>query len=263
MIKRLVKSIIGKKASARLKQSKNAILFRGTAFVCPICNSRLRKFLPGERDFPVNVKYKVVGAGFFENLSCPVCQSYNRDRLLFLFLKRRTEILRSSLKVLHIAPEKKISEVLKGTGLLTYLSADIQSPLADVKMDITKIQFPDETFDVVICNHVLEHVSDDSAAMSELYRVIKIGGWAVLQVPLSYILEKTYEDFLITDPKGREEHFGQYDHVRIYGLDYFTRLESAGFVVETVEAKNFLTDHEILKYGVIEEEKIVFCKKVK
>jgi SAM-dependent methyltransferase len=152
---------------------------------------------------------------------------------VYLFLQRRTDIFGGTRKkVLHVAPEKTLATILQRHAPLSYLSADLNSESVMVKMDVTDIQFPDAHFDTIICNHVLEHVDDDVQAMRELYRTLKPGGWAVLQVPLSPSLEKTYEDPSVTTKRQKQRIFGQRNHVRIYGLDYRERLESAGFDVD-------------------------------
>ncbi len=263
MIKKIIRKILTDKHYDNLKKRKKAFIYKGSKFECPVCKCKLKTFLPGGLDIPIIREKDIIGAGFFEDVMCPVCGSYNRDRLFYMFLKRETDIFKNSCKLLHIAPEKAIQELLKKSKNVDYLSSDINSPLADIEMDITNIQFPRESFDIILCNHVLEHVPDDSKAISELYRVLKYNGWAILQVPISYNLEITYEDFSITDPKERELHFGQNDHVRIYGKDYFERLEKAGFIVESIPAQQFLDNTEISKFAVIERERIFFCRKIK
>jgi len=128
-------------------------------------------------------------------------------------------------------------------------------------MDITAIQYKDDWFDVIICNHVLEHIPNDRQAMSEIYRVLKPGGWSILQVPISLSLEATYEDPAIRTPEERERFFGQNDHVRIYAADYKRRLESAGFVVEVCNSRNTLSASEIRKYALLKDENIYLCSK--
>ena len=132
-----------------------------------------------------------------------------------------------------------------------------------VKMDITNIQFPDNFFDSIICNHVLEEIIDDRKAMSELYRTLKAGRWAILQVPLSLSLEKTYEDFSITSTAGREKAFGLRENVRIYAKDYKDRLERTGFEVDTfkwvTESENFGGRRN--RFGLIEEECLFLANK--
>jgi SAM-dependent methyltransferase len=145
---------------------------------------------------------------------------------------------------------------------LIYTTTDLNSPIADVKADISDLPFPDNEFDFIICNHVLEHIPDDTKAMQEIYRVLAPGGTAILQVPYKADLEKTFEDNSITDPKERARIFGQYDHVRVYGMDYFTKLESIGFKVEAVDYTKTLSSEEIEKYRLPIGELIPVCKKL-
>ena len=135
------------------------------------------------------------------------------------------------MKLLHVAPEARVNAILRQAAALDYVTADICPRHATVQMDITQIQFPEDSFDAIICNHVLEHIPDDQKAMSELYRVLKPGGWAILQVPVSATLKETYEDFSITSSELRKEAFGQRDHVRIYAEDYKDRLARVGFQI--------------------------------
>jgi SAM-dependent methyltransferase len=134
--------------------------------------------------------------------------------------------------MLHIAPELCFIDRFEALPNLDYITADIESPLAKVKMDIHDIPFEDNSFDIIFCNHVLEHVRDDLQAMREMHRVLKPGGWAILQIPFFHpIPDETLEDPSISHPKMREKVFGQDDHVRLYGHDYSQRLASAGFQV--------------------------------
>ena len=137
---------------------------------------------------------------------------------------------------------------------LDYTSADLFSPIVDVKADILDLPFEDESFDVIFCNHVLEHIEDDRKAMSELYRVMKKGGWGIFQVPMKNSLEKSYEDFSIKDPKERQKHFGQYDHVRWYGMDYFERLKNAGFQTDINFYSRTFSVEDRKRFGLIENE---------
>lgn len=134
--------------------------------------------------------------------------------------------------MLHIAPELCYMSRFESMKNLEYITGDIESPLAKIKMDIHEIPMDDDSIDVIFCNHVLEHVENDIKALNEMKRVLKPGGWAILQIPFFYPLrEQTYEDKSITDPKDREKAFGQDDHVRMYGKDYSSRLQSVGFEV--------------------------------
>lgn len=183
--------------------------------------------------------------------------SLERHRLIWLYLKERTDFFKGPMHVLHIAPEAcfiKRMEKIHGKG---YITADIESPLAKVKMDIHQIPFSENQFDAVLCNHVLEHVKDDIKAIKELHRVIKPGGFAILQIPFfPPIPDKTFEDFSITDPHERERIFGQDDHVRKYGTDYPKRIESAGFKVYEDQFVNTLSDEQRFRSGLSKGEVI-------
>ena len=161
-----------------------------------------------------------------------------------LFLNQRHD------SCLHIAPEQSFIKRFRAMDNLEYITSDLESPLADVKADICDLPFGDDTFDIIFCNHVLEHIPDDHKAMSELFRVMKPGGWGILQVPMKNSLEKTYEDFTITDPKERQKHFGQYDHVRWYGMDYFERLKSVGFSVDINFYSQKFSEQEQKRFGL-------------
>ena len=156
--------------------------------------------------------------------------------------------------MLHIAPELCFMDRFESLDNLDYITADIESPLAKVKMDVHQIPFEDESIDVIFCNHVLEHVDDDIKALSEMKRVLKPGGWAILQVPFFHPLpETTYEDKSITDPKEREKAFGQDDHVRMYGKDYASRLAGAGFNVVEDRISEELSSEEKEKFALPDE----------
>lgn len=193
------------------------ILYAGNKVECPICGNHYGKFLPYGR---INPRL---------NALCPSCLSLERHRLIWLYLKEKTNFFSAQLDVLHIAPEPCFVKRFEKQHGEKYITADIESPLAKVKMDIHQIPFSENIFDVVICNHVLEHVQDDIKAMSEIRRVLKPGGWAIMQVPFfSPVPDVTFEDTTITDPQEREKFFGQNDHVRMFGKDYSKRIERAG-----------------------------------
>ena len=158
------------------------------------------------------------------------CLSLERHRLLWLYLKEKTDFFSAPLKVLHFAPEQPFLKRFRALKNLDYTTADLCSPIADLQLDVTDIQQPDNTFDVVICNHVLEHVNDANKAFAEIKRILKPGGWAILLVPINPDVD-TFEDPSVTDPKERERLFGQYDHVRQFGRDYADVLRKAGFQV--------------------------------
>ena len=218
------------------------LFFKGSKFIDPIDGNSYRKFLP-------------YGYGRSrENALSPGTLSLERHRQMWLFLQNETEFFTKKLKVLHIAPEQEFLRKFKKMKNLDYTSADLFSPIVDVKADILDLPFPDETYDVIFCNHVLEHIENDAKAMSELYRVMKKGGWGIFQVPMKNSLAKSYEDFTITDKKERQKHFGQYDHVRWYGLDYFDRLRNAGFQTKILYYSQKFSDAEIAKFGLMKNE---------
>ena len=223
---------------------------QGNKYTCPIINKSYRKFLPYGR---INPR---------PNALCPGSLSLERHRLLWLFLKAKTPFFENPIHFLHIAPEQcfmKPFERIHGDGFIT---ADLESPLAKVKMDVHQIPFDENTFDAVMCNHVMEHVEDDIKAMREIYRVLKPGGWAIMQVPFFHPLdEATFEDKSITDPREREKVYGQDDHVRLYGKDYPKRIRKAGFTVTEDTFANSLTDQEIVRYALPRDEIIYFCEK--
>jgi SAM-dependent methyltransferase len=178
-------------------------------------------------------------------------------------LRGKTNFFKDNLKVLDIAPTQFFQEICKSLSNIDYLSADIFSPLAMIKMDITTIPLPDNHFNCIICYHVLEHVLDDQKAMRELCRVLKPGGWAILQSPVDHNRDKTFEDPTIVSPDERERVFGQNDHVRIYGRDYNDRLEKAGFLVKVDNYVEELGEAAIKKFALLRDEKIYFCTKPK
>ncbi len=222
--------------------------YKGSRYQCPVCESKLRKLLP----------YGNKGA---VNRLCPVCLSLERHRMLWLYLQRKTSLLNSEAKVLHIAPEQSIRRNFKKLQQLHYTTADLNSPIADLHFDVMNIPLPDNSFDVVLCNHVLEHVPDDIAAMQQIYRIMKPGAWSVMQVPLRNDLETTFEDVSITSPAEREKVFGQYDHVRWHGRDYPKRLEKAGFVVEEFDPAEYFSEHEINLFRLDRNEKMYIAHK--
>ncbi|HEX5742642.1 MAG TPA: methyltransferase domain-containing protein [Flavobacteriaceae bacterium] len=226
-----------------------AFLLKGHQFTDPIDGKSFRYFLPYGYG---KIRYNVLS---------PSTLSLERHRLMWLFLKNKTDFFSAPKKVLHIAPEQCFIKLFRNQQNLDYLTTDLYSPLADVKADILNLPFDDNSFDVVFCNHVLEHIIDDQKAMSELYRVMKKGGFGIFQVPQDLSLEKTYEDFSITSPKDRAAHFGQYDHVRIYGKDYFNRLEKVGFEVYPVNLSSELSAELLNLYRLTENEIIPYCKK--
>jgi SAM-dependent methyltransferase len=221
---------------------------------CPICNNEVEKFEPFGMKSNQSPR---------PNAKCPVCGSLERHRLVWLYFQKKTNIFTDQVKMLHVSPEPQIGTLLKSLKNVQYISVDLESGRAMLKMDITNISFPDNTFDIIYASHVLEHIPNDQKAMEELQRVCKSNGWAILQVPIYG--NKTIEDPTITSPQAREKIFGQYDHVRLYGHDnvYRDRLIKAGWNVHIEPFARQLGKDLINRHGLMENEDIYYCTKYK
>jgi hypothetical protein len=225
------------------------LYFKGNQFTDPIDGSSYRKFLPYGYQ---NLR---------QNALCPGTLSLERHRLLWLYLDRKTSFLTDSIRVLHVAPEQVFYKKFKSFSHWDYTTTDLHSPLADVKADICALPFEDNSYDLILCNHVLEHIPNDLKAMKELYRVLKPRGTAILQVPLEEDRENTFEDDSITDQQERTRIFGQYDHVRVYGHDYYNRLQKAGFKATPVNYIKEVTEGDIKRFALPTERIPVVTKK--
>ena len=228
-----------------------AFSLKGNRFTDPIDGKSFHKFLPYGYE---NQR---------ENALSPSSLSLERHRLLWLFLKDETDFFTSKekQKVLHIAPEQCFLTIFRQQKNLDYITSDLESPIADVKADICNLPFKDNSFDVVFCNHVLEHITDDTKAMQELYRVLKTNGMGIFQIPQDLSREKTFEDNSITDRKERAKIFGQYDHVRVYGRDYFNKLRSIGFSVDEIDYTKKITPEKLEKFCLMKNEILPVCYK--
>ena len=227
------------------------LYLKGSRFTDPIDGRSFRKLLP--------YGYKTQRT----NALSPSTLSLERHRLLWLYLQNETDFFRSSevQKVLHIAPEQCFYKRFRKQKNLNYITSDLNSPLADVKADICDLPFENDSFDIIFCNHVLEHIRDDQKAMKELFRVLKKGGMGIFQVPHNLKLDKTFEDDTITDREERTKIFGQYDHVRVYGRDYFDRLRSIGFTVEEVDYTKKISPEELERFALMKGEILPVCFK--
>ena len=213
--------------------------YLGNKVECPICGKHYRKFLP----------YGYVNSR--PNALCPNCLSLERHRLLWLYFNKKTTILSSSISFLHIAPEICFISRLKKTKL-DYKTADLESPWADLHFNIENIPLDDGSFDIVMANHILEHVEDLNKALNEVYRVLKSGGMAILLSPVNFNRELTYEDPSIIDPQEREKAFGQKDHLREFGRDY-AQVITRDCVEVIKEDESFIKDfskQELYRYGL-------------
>ena len=227
------------------------VLYRGNQVECPVCEKSFSKFL----SYGSNVAHR-------ENVLCPYDLTLERHRLMWLYLTRKTDFFSAeSLKVLHIAPEQCFLPHFKKQNNLDYTTADLVSPIADIHFDLHDIPLEDNQYDVVFCNHVMEHVDDPIRCMSELNRVMKPGGWAIMQVPQDMSRTETYEDKSITSPDEREKHFWQKDHVRLFGKDYPSYLEKAGFKVDEFDLNTEFDATEVVKFRLMQKEILYIARK--
>jgi len=263
--KKLIPFWLGKRLRGAW-QKYLAFRYSGSNFICPFCGNSFQELLPGGFDFPVLKEKQVIGGGYRKNLICPRCFSTDRDRLIYVFLNEKTNLFTAPLTLLHVAPEGCLRALLMSLPNLDYKSGVkyYEGYYYDRKvnlMDVTNMPFESESFDVVLCNHVLEHIEDDERAIREIHRILKPGAWASLQVPISKILPTTFHDPSVTTPEKREEVYGQFDHVRIYGQDYPDILRNYGF---TVKLYNPFTDDQIPgleKYALNPEESLYIAYK--
>ncbi|CAM1356105.1 MULTISPECIES: class I SAM-dependent methyltransferase [Tenacibaculum] len=224
---------------------------KGDNYTDPIDGKSFRKFLP----YGYGVQR--------ENALSPSTLSLERHRLLWLYLQNESTFFSSKKKfrVLHIAPEQCFLDIFRKQKNLEYITSDLESPIADVKADICNLPFENNSFDVIFCNHVLEHIQDDTKAMNELFRVMKTGGFGIFQIPQDLNRETTFEDDTITDPKERAKIFGQYDHVRVYGRDYFNKLRSIGFQVDEVDFTKKIAPEKLERFALMKGEILPVCFK--
>jgi SAM-dependent methyltransferase len=235
-----------------LSKALRSVLLRGDNNHCPICRGDFVTFLPyGVRKRP--------------NAQCPSCGSLERQRMIWLFAEQRG-LFKSRQRLLHVSPEKILFKKFSLDANIDYVPIDkfdpgYRYPKGTENVDITAMPYADDSFNAILCIHVLEHVPDDHLAMTELRRVLKPGGWAIIQVPLDKKRASTYEDFSITDPAEREKAFGQPDHLRWYGRDYAERLRRAGFEVEVVDFAGEMPEKDQNRYGLPLDDDIYLCRK--
>lgn len=224
------------------------LLYRGRRLECPTCGGRFRRMRHGRGR---------------RDVQCPRCGSYERVRALWLFLRDQTDLGRGRHRVLHFAPEPSIAAAIEALPGVDYLSADIAPGVAMEVVDITAIPYPEGSFDIVVCSHVLEHVPDDRTAMAEVFRALRPGGAAYFMQPVDFGRPETYEDASIVTPEERERAFNQHNHVRVYGRDIRERLAGAGFEVTERRYTEELDPAERARYALqegdaTEREDIVF-----
>ncbi len=233
----------------KLKRVLLAKLLKGNNVECTVCGNTYSSFFPYLNR---------------ANAQCPSCGSLERTRLIYNFIKDKT-LIPPNTRLLHIAPEQCLYNVFKQQLGNNYIPADkfevgYSYPPDTHNVDITTLPFEDSCMDVVIAIHVLEHVQDDAKALQEIYRVLKKGGCAILQVPYEHNREHTYEDASITSPEARKQHFGQSDHVRIYGRDYINRFLAPGFSVQYADYVQSIPEQLKERY-VFKKEEIFLLRK--
>ena len=249
---KLILNIVPRPILIRLSYLARPILaffLKGDKFTDPIDGKSFKMFLP----------YGYVNQR--NNVLSPSTLSLERHRLLWLYLNNETDFFTAKKKVLHFAPEQAFYKLFRNQKNLEYTTTDLLSPLADVKADICNLPFEDNAYDVILCNHVLEHIPDDTKAIKEIFRVLKTNGMAILQIPQDLNRATTFADNSITDQKERAKIFGQYDHVRIYGRDYFDKLRSIGFTVIEEDYTNKISPELVEKYCLAKGEIIPVCFK--
>lgn len=248
----LVKTVIPKALRPAVRAAYKKHLYKGNQVECPCCGGQFSQFLP--------FGYKTKRL----NAQCPQCNALERHRLLWLYLQRETALFQGNqkFKVLHVAPETCFEQAFRRTANVDYLSIDLESPRAMRRMDLTNLQLEDNRFDLIFCVHVLEHIPDATKAMNEMHRVLKPGGMGIILVPIDKSLAMTFEDPAIVTPEDRTRYYGQYDHVRQYGLDYPEKLSAAGFRVEVIEnyAQRLGADG-IQRYRVVDTEDLYISRK--
>ncbi|MDD2983331.1 MAG: methyltransferase domain-containing protein [Crocinitomicaceae bacterium] len=227
------------------------LLYKGDNVECPVCERKFRKFL----SYGSKVTHR-------ENVLCPYDLTLERHRLMWLYLQNESNFFTADrLNVLHIAPEQCFHKRFKEQKNLDYLTGDLLSPIADMHFDLHDIPLEDNRFDVIFCNHVMEHVADANRCMQELYRVMKPGGWGIMQVPQDMTRANTYEDASIVTPEDRELHYWQYDHVRLFGRDYPEWLKNAGFEVKEYIPADHFSDEIIERYRLMRKEILYIVSK--
>ena len=219
-------------------------LFAGDKAMCPICGCRFREFISSPHD-----------------LCCPRCDSKDRFRLIYQYLKEETSVFEGNLRIAHFAPELSLQRRIREIPNLEYFTVDLDSTMVDYNMNIMDLDFEDDFFDGLICSHVLEHVENDMKAMSELHRVLRPGGWAIILVPLEHGRATTLENPTISTSRKRRELFGQSDHLRVYGRDFPDRLRASGFSVSAFDYCQTSGEELCQRYGIINERTLWICRK--
>jgi len=224
-------------------------LFVGRRYICPCCGAHVRAFTDGE-----------VGLGTRATSHCPRCNAKARHRRIWLFLGERTDLFRAPTRLFEAAPHASFSRRFARMANVRYVGTDLRKgPGITLRTDLRRTAIRDGSFDAALCVHVLEHIDDDTAAIAELHRILRPGGWALVSVPTD-MDAVTIEDPTIEDPQERARLFGETTHVRLYGHDVVKRLEAAGFDVE-VDLADDLDPALVARHGLRLDENLFFCRK--
>ena len=225
-------------------------IYAGSSFYCPFCRGSFRKMIRWDPSDPED-----------DNMVCPRCQSQSRHRLLNSYLTNETNLFDKPARLLHFAPEPFFFKMFERAANIDYVPVDMMMPSASIHVDIRSLPFPDKAFDAIICNHVLEHVVDDTTAIKELSRVLRPNGWAVVLVPIDYQRSETFEDPSVTDPLERLRLFGQSDHVRIYGRDYVDRLRSGDWSISELNYAEGIEPELKDRFALMQSEYLYIARK--
>ena len=228
-------------------------------YYCIICNHHIGEFLPyrgGRQGLPALMRVLGIVGSDVDHFECPWCGAHDRERHLLMYMCA-TSLFDSlpNMAVLHFAPERRLSQLISATNPMCYIKCDLYPQASDIeKIDILAIPYPAESFDLVIANHVLEHVADDLSALVEIRRVLKPGGYAILQTPYSANLHHTWSDPGIDTDIARLQAYGQEDHVRLFGQDVFERFSSTGLEPCIGTHDQITPEYNSEKYGVNAKE---------
>ena len=239
------------------------IYYKGEKFTCPICDYQASSFLPYGRDNEAIKKYKIIPMGYRKNALCPKCYSKDRERLIYLFIKTllNNKLLNYNSKIIHFAPERAIEKNFFRKKFNNYLTADIEGNNVDFNLDLQNLNFTQSNFDLVICNHVLEHIEEDVKSLENIFKLLKPGGFAILQVPFSNLIDEDFSVTNLNNKYDRFKYYGQEDHVRIYSKNGFVnKIKNTGFELRIYKSSEFFDKKNNL--GLIENDEIFFAKKI-
>lgn len=249
-----------------LRSAKKIARFLGSSRFCYICRKSFRSFIPCRGGYaflsPFIRELDLIGSDV-ENFLCPYCLCFDRERHLWMYLdKLNLWGCVTGSSVIHFAPENETAKRIISQNPALYVKADLYPDSPDIeRIDLAAIPHPSESFDLLICNHVLEHVHDDRRALSEIFRILKPGGYAILQTPYSFFLSNSFSDPSINTDALRLRHYGQEDHVRLYGRDLFTRIEGSGLSLRVHTHAQCLSEFDASIYGVNPREDLILAVK--